>query len=207
MSENLKRIYTQLLLKYTDESAKIDKAWADLEKLYTQRNRHYHNLIHLENMLAELEDAPLIDRDSVVFSVFYHDIIYKSTSKDNEERSAGKAVEVLSKFGIDQAQLRKISDMIIATKNHEKSSDSDTNFLLDADLSILGKPWEKYSAYLKQIRKEYSIYPDFMYKPGRIKVLGHFLNFSQIYHTDLFFFRYEQQAKENILREIDLLKN
>jgi predicted metal-dependent HD superfamily phosphohydrolase len=40
---------------------------------------------------------------------------------------------------------------------------------LDADLSILGKDLDTYLAYTKMIRKEYSIYPDFLYKPGRKK--------------------------------------
>ncbi len=50
----------------------------------------------------------------------------------------------------------------------------DINYLLDADLSVLGKDRETYLVYTQMIRKEYSIYPDFLYKPGRKKFLNIF---------------------------------
>lgn len=45
---------------------------------------------HLENMIYELKNIEdfVNDFDTLLFSVFYHDIIYKSTAKDNEEKSA-----------------------------------------------------------------------------------------------------------------------
>lgn len=55
--------------------------------------------------------------------------------------------------------------------------------------------------YTKQIRKEYSIYPDFLYKPGRKKVLEHFLQLENIFKTDYFKTKYEVQARKNIESE------
>lgn len=73
------------------------------------------------------------------------------------------------------------------------------------DLKILSKDWEDYSIYFQQIRKEYSIYPDFLYNPGRKKALQHFLEHDYIYQTETFRNLYERQAKRNIQKEIDLL--
>jgi len=77
--------------------------------------------------------------------------------------------------------------------------------ILDADLAILGKDWKDYENYIHQIRKEYSIYPDFLYNPGRKKVLIHFLEFDEIFKTNHFKEKYENIARENIQREISML--
>jgi predicted metal-dependent HD superfamily phosphohydrolase len=47
-------------------------------------------LQHLQNMYTQLAmvKEKIQDWDTVLFSLFYHDIIYKSTAKDNEEQSA-----------------------------------------------------------------------------------------------------------------------
>jgi predicted metal-dependent HD superfamily phosphohydrolase len=140
--------------------------------------------------------------NNISFSVFYHDVIYDATSKLNEEKSAEFAQSRLQKSGLNEYDLSEISKQILATKSHQKSENSDINYLLDADLSILGKDSETYLDYTKKIRKEYSIYPDFLYKPGRKKVLQHFLELENIFKTEDFRDRYELQAKENIEVEI-----
>jgi predicted metal-dependent HD superfamily phosphohydrolase len=69
----------------------------------------------------------------------------------------------------------------------------------------LGQHWENYLAYAKDVRKEYSIYPDFIYKPGRKKILNHFLKMKRIFKTEFFFAKFEETAKENLNRELGLL--
>ena len=93
---------------------------------------------------------------------------------------------------------------IKCTKSHE-FSDSDTNYFTDADLSILGKSWKTYEEYYQQIRKEYKIYPDFIYNSGRKKALQHFLKMDRIFKTDYFFEKYEIQARENLQNELQIL--
>ncbi|CAA7197198.1 HD domain-containing protein [Chryseobacterium potabilaquae] len=207
MNKQLHDIFKKLFSTYSDNKNLENESWKELEKNYTNRKRHYHNLNHLESIINELENPgiEIKDWDSVLFSVFYHDIVYQSTAKDNEEKSAEKAKIVLQKINLPSEQIDNVSNQIFATKSHEKSNDSDTNYLLDADLSILGKSWDEYEKYTKQIRKEYSIYPNFLYNPGRKKVLEHFLTFDEIYKTEFFKERYEKQARENITKEIELL--
>jgi predicted metal-dependent HD superfamily phosphohydrolase len=87
-----------------------------------------------------------------------------------------------------------------------QSADSDINIFTDADLSVLGQDWNTYENYLIQIRKEYSIYPDFVYNSGRKKVLQHFLSMERIFKTNNFFEKLEAQAKENLQRELEQLQ-
>lgn len=204
---NLNSIFADLISKFSDNEKLKTDYWQEIEKSYSQKNRKYHNLTHLENMILELENVKeeTSDYDVMLFSVFYHDIIYKATSKDNEEKSAEVAKTRLDKLNISNERITKIYNQILATKSHKRSDDSDTNFLLDADLAILGKDWKVYENYIQQIRKEYSIYPDFLYNPGRKKVLTHFLEFDEIFKTDHFKEKYEKMARENIQREIPML--
>ncbi|WP_114821463.1 hypothetical protein [Chryseobacterium sp. KLBC 52] len=204
---NLKNQFEQLCSLFTEDQKLINSLWKEIETRYSEKGRHYHNLLHLENMFKELEAVrnTISDFTALSFSVFYHDIIYDATSKANEEKSAAKAEKRLAELHMHQDIISIISAQILATKSHQSSDDEDTNYLLDADLSVLGKDFKTYSEYTQNIRKEYSIYPDFLYKPGRKKVLKHFLELESIFKTEYFKKRYEVQAKENIAAELQLL--
>ena len=127
----------------------------------------------------------------------YHDVIYNVLKQDNEKRSADFAAEELSRMGWDESTREACRTLILATHKHE-SGDEDTNLFIDADLSILGSDSTRYQKYVEQIRKEYAIFPDLIYKPGRKKVLTHFLNMSHIYKTSFFADKYEKTARINI---------
>lgn len=200
----LKNKFETLCLNFTEDKILVEKFWTEIENNYSGKSRHYHNLQHLENMFEEIDAVrnQIEKFDNISFSIFYHDVIYDATSKLNEEKSADVAKERLESLGVNNNDIQKVYKQILATKSHQKSENKDTNFLLDADLSVLGKSSEIYSEYSRQIRKEYSIYPDFLYKPGRKKVLEHFLELESIYKTEYFKSKYETQAKENIESEL-----
>jgi predicted metal-dependent HD superfamily phosphohydrolase len=92
--------------------------------------------------------------------------------------------------------------MILATKKHVRTGDSDTDHFTDADLAILGAAPQTYYQYTRQIRKEYVLYPDFLYNQGRKKVLQHFLEMPDIFKTSHFKGLYEKNARKNIAEEI-----
>lgn len=77
---------------------------------------------------------------------------------------------------------------------------------IDADLSILGADWETYFSYMQKIRREYAVYPDLLYKPGRRKVIEHFLSMPVIFKTDIFRRRFEAQAQDNLKQELEILQ-
>lgn len=202
---NLQGLFAELTLKIGFTQQKINTLWLALEKAYTGKSRYYHNLTHLQEMITAYQEyqSYLQYPDEVLFAIFYHDFIYKTTRKDNELQSAEYAVSLLQpQHNLNQTL---VFDMIVATQHHQHHEEEDINWLIDFDLKILSKSWEDYQIYCGQIRKEYKIYPDILYKPGRKKALENFLEHEFIYQTETFRNRYEQQARTNIQKEINLL--
>lgn len=116
--------------------------------------------------------------------------------------SASLALERLSSIAVPVAICDNCASQILATKRHNLSEQGDTNYFTDADLSILGANTADYKNYTIAIRKEYRLYPDFLYKAGRKKVLAHFLEMPMIYKTEYFKKRYEERARENLRTEL-----
>jgi len=202
---NLEKIYSELLLNIGFSANEIQQNWLDLEKAYSKKSRYYHNLTHLKEMIESFEvyRNRLQNPNEILFSIFYHDFVYSASKKDNELKSAEYALSVLS----ENSNLNKqfVFDAICATQQHQQNAIEDINWLIDFDLKILAKDWDHYKIYFEQIRKEYSIYPDFLYKPGRAKALKHFLENEFIFQTDEFRSLYEEKARQNIENEISLL--
>ena len=190
---------------YTSDVALVDGLWDEIVEHYSTKNRHYHNLGHLEYMirLAFVYKSEISDFNVLLFSIFYHDIVYNVKRSDNELKSAEIASDRLKRLGLTDTQIRQCHQQIMATKEHDHAEGMDTNFLVDFDLAILGENTEKYSEYTRRVRKEYAIYPDFLYKKGRKKVLRHFLEMDKIFKTKLFIESFEAQARKNIQRELE----
>lgn len=198
----LKEVWLTLTSNYTSDTSLAEQLWLEIETAYTAKGRYYHTLEHLRALLslAAAHKSSIQQPDLLSFAVFYHDIVYSALRSDNEEKSADLAVERLKQLGLSLQQQEHIRQMILATKTHTLSPDPDTKLLLDFDLSILGSEWENHLSYTRQIRKEYSIVPYFLYKKCRKKVLQHFLALPAIYKTQPFSDLYDRTAKQNIER-------
>lgn len=196
--------FFQLVKKYSNDHELANNLWLEIFTKYSEPKRQYHTTEHLEALLNDLKEIKdkIVDWETTLFAVFYHDIIFKASSSNNEGDSAKLAMQRLSEIGYPADRIAKCANMILATKKHELSEDSDTNYLIDADLAILGNTPYDYQKYSEQIREEYSIYPDFMYNTGRKKALQHFLQMNNIYKTEYFSNKYEKQAKVNINNEL-----
>lgn len=196
----LQQTFQALVTKYGGNSNIAGKLWDEIAKYYSGSKRHYHNLLHLEDLLLQLEKVQSLihEWDTALFSLYYHDVIYNVLRSDNEEKSAAFAVERLSGLKVPAVMIETCNAQIIATKSHTLSDNNDTNYFTDADLSILGSDREAYAAYCRKIRKEYSVYHTLLYNPGRKKVLQHFLSMDRIFKTDFFSEHYEQQARLNL---------
>jgi predicted metal-dependent HD superfamily phosphohydrolase len=204
----IEKRFKNLLNKYTSDKKQIDQYWLELEKSYNFKSRYYHNLNHINELLQFYDkyENELIKKNVVLFAIFYHDIIYDIKKKDNEKQSAEFAKNSLKNLNIEQEIINFCYDYIFATKKHNiNSSDTDLAYFLDFDMAVLGKDWEDYHIYTEKICKEYRIYPSILYKKGRKKALESFLQTEQIYKTDTFFKLFEEQARKNIQKEINLL--
>lgn len=205
-SKHVKKTFLELCNRYTSNLTLAEKFWSEIEKAYNGPKRFYHNLDHLQHLIYSLKTADQINNwDTVLFSVFYHDTVYNVVKKDNEEQSALLAAKRLTELRVSEEIINDCRQQILATKSHHVSDKADVNIFTDADLAILGSAWESYHAYMGKIRKEYKVYPDIIYKPGRRKVVQHFLDMERIYKTDHFFEKLEQHAKENLTKELALL--
>lgn len=203
----LKETFIRLALTYSDDEVLIRELWLEIETHYSGKKRYYHSLNHLEHLLKQLTALKfgIKDWQVILFTLFYHDVIYDALKPDNEEQSAELAGKRMKQLGVSTELIEACKKQILATKSHVVSDNEDTNYFTDADLSVLGQDWEVYSKYSKNVRKEYAVYPDLIYNPGRKRVLQHFLSMERIFKTDYFFEKYENQARENLEKEISVL--
>lgn len=189
-----------------------DFSVADAEKIfdllnlkYSENHRAYHNLNHINFLLALFEKFGefIEDKTSVFFAIWFHDAIYEPRAKDNEKQSAELAVRILSEMSFPNEKISKIEQIILATENHSSENlDFDGKLFLDFDLGILGAESEVYDEYAKAIRREYHFVSEEDYRNGRGRVLQNFLKRDFIYFTDVMREKFEENARQNIEREI-----
>jgi predicted metal-dependent HD superfamily phosphohydrolase len=204
----IRQTFIQTLGHYSNDKALTEAYWSEIEKAYASNSRHYHNLNHLDFLVHKLAEVQihLSDWDTVIFSIVYHDVVYHVLKKNNEEKSAALANRRLNEIGYPKEKIDLCIEMILATKRHSLHNNPDINFFTDADLAILGAVEATYQEYVRNVRKEYSIYPDLIYNPGRKNVLNYFLGMEKIFKTETFFLKYEKQARINLKTELLQLK-
>lgn len=187
---------------------------AELTKLYTAPDRHYHNLAHVETLLALAAQyrAEIADPDVFEAAIWFHDAIYDSRAKDNEAKSAQLAREWLA-GRISAERLRRVVAMIEATATHrppafgDARADEDAALFLDLDLSILGAEPAAFDAYERAIRAEYAWVEETAWRAGRAMLLKNFLDREYIYQTAVFREACESRARANIARSIAALRS
>jgi len=173
-------------------------------RCYTEHHRHYHNLDHVNRLLALCDELEINDLH-VILAVFYHDTIYHPGNSNNEEKSADFARESLGRLGVVRGRVDRVCVMILATANHlVPQEDPLTQLFLDLDMAILGSPREEYQAYAEGVRKEHHLVPDFVFRKYRKKFLKSILAAESIFQTDLFREKYEAAARANIEWELSL---
>ena len=184
----------------------------ELSALYSAKDRHYHNLAHIEAMLALAGDyrGLLDDPEAVEAAIWFHDAIYDSRAKDNEAQSAALAEKKLA-GRTEAGRLNRISAMIVATATHQlplfddATAARDAGLFLDMDLSILGAAPDAFDAYERAVRREYAWVEEPMWRAGRSAVLKNFLARPHIFHTEEFRQRFEPQARANMARSLEAL--
>jgi predicted metal-dependent HD superfamily phosphohydrolase len=176
---------------------------------YSEPHRHYHNLEHISEMLKVVGRLADLAQNlpAIQLAVWFHDAVYDPRAKDNEERSAALAVELLEPLGVPVPVLERITCMIDATRHASPvPADDDTAILLDADLAILGADAGRYARYAAAIRQEYAWVEEDAYCAGRTAVLRSFRDRSRIYTTQRMFEVGEEAARHNIATELQQLR-
>lgn len=180
-----------------------------LMRAYSEPHRHYHTVRHLQECFSKLEElqTDAVHIGEIELALWFHDAIYNVKRHDNEEQSAEWAVSCLRQANAPDAITQHVRSLILATRHHAPTTDTDASVLLDVDLSILGASPERFQEYEQQIRDEYRHVPLPLFAHKRKEVLEGFLKRPRIFNTNAFFDRYELQARNNIGNALNCHKN
>ena len=118
-----------------------------LERLRTElpKERTYHSLGHTLDVYASAidiaEQEGISGEDLVLLktAALYHDCGFIMHGIDHEEHGCALVREHLPRFGYSAEQVRRICDMIMATRIPQAPRNKLSRILCDADLDYLGR--------------------------------------------------------------------
>ena len=178
-----------------------------LVNLYSESHRYYHNCEHIADCLREFDSARDFagEPHEVELAIWFHDAIYNPRAADNEEQSAELARRFLTESGIGKEAA--VTQLVLATKHHDGSLHPDATLMVDIDLSIFGQAAERFWNYERQIRREYEWVLEDIFATKRAEILEKFLSRPRIFSTEIFFSKYEAQARSNLKESVARLRN
>jgi predicted metal-dependent HD superfamily phosphohydrolase len=174
--------------------------FAQLIDRYSEPHRAYHTLEHI----AEAFDALVACRDrverwhEVELALWFHDASYDTHRHDNEERSADWARDELLAAGAAADVAARVHALVLATTHRDPPEGNDARLLVDADLSILAAPPDRFAAYERQIRQEYDWVPEPRFREAREKFLRGMLARPSIFNDAAMRERHEAHSRRNI---------
>jgi pantetheine-phosphate adenylyltransferase/dephospho-CoA kinase len=185
-----------------------DAEYARLVDAYSKRHRYFHTLAHIVDGLNEMENIRhlMTNPDIAEFGWWWHDFAYEKQSKINEQRSALIAQSACKNAMLPNEFAEGVKAIILDTSHKAVPESVDGRFIADIDLSILGKDREIFDKYEENIRKEYRWVDGETFKAARASILQRFLERPNIYATDFFRKKYEEQARKNLARSLEKLK-
>lgn len=180
----------------------------ELTTAYGESHRHYHTATHIQACLDLFEQYRHIADNpaEVECAIWFHDAIYNPLSKGNELKSANWAERFLKDNFCSEKSQETVRNLILATAHDATAIDTNTQLLVDIDLSILGTDEESYGLFEDDVRREYRWVPGPLYRRGRRRILESFLARKTIYFTSSIREKYETQARSNLKRAIRRLE-
>ncbi|AMR26638.1 hypothetical protein A0257_05645 [Hymenobacter psoromatis] len=205
MNADLAANWHALLTPLLPDYARREAEYQQLVAAYSDASRHYHNLAHVAKLQQQIARFPVQDATVLNLAIWYHDAVYNALRHDNEAKSADWAVQFLQATSLEPARQARVADLIRRTQDHtqpQPPGDADLLLFLDADLSILGAPEAAYGAYARQVRREYRLVPDLLYRPGRRQVLAKLLAAPVLFHTPSLRAELDAPARRNLQAEL-----
>jgi predicted metal-dependent HD superfamily phosphohydrolase len=176
----------------------------ELQRSYSEPQRHYHTLQHLGECLAwfEREHALAEHPGEVAIALWFHDAVYDVHAHDNEARSAEWARSAMLAAGVQREAAERVHALVMATRHDAVPEGRDAELLIDIDLSILGAEQERFDEYERQVHAEYAFVPDEVRLPRRRAILQRFLAREAIYATPRMHALLEARARANLARSM-----
>jgi predicted metal-dependent HD superfamily phosphohydrolase len=187
----------------------------------TDMQLHYHTPIHVLSMFQfhkKILDEGAGDTydltPSEQLAIWFHDSVYVpgAGEGENEHNSVLFMNAMMQPFIKDKDILARAGELIGETAYHmtnmEEAQGDDIAWavILDLDLCTFSFEYEDFSQISDLVGKEYDgIYTEEEYKAGRKKFLESMLAKGFIYRTPFFRQRFEEKAKENLTKAINLL--
>lgn len=175
---------------------------------YNEPARKYHRFSHILKMYGYIDrySSKIENHKELLLACLYHDIVYESKERDNEEKSALVFQNDHGIYNLSQSSVELVNQLILSTKKHFYYQNTfECKLFLDADLSILGTDRTQYTHYMEAIREEYNWVDDVTYKRERSRILTDFLKRDSIFFTDEMKEEFEEKARENLAYELQIL--
>jgi ligand-binding sensor domain-containing protein/class 3 adenylate cyclase/predicted metal-dependent HD superfamily phosphohydrolase len=109
------------------------------------KNLHYHSVAHSKDVVNAVEHLALMENvtDEALFllksAANYHDAGFVEQYDNNEPVGARMAGEILPKYGYTEEHIKKIQELIYATKIPHEPKNKWEEIICDADLDYLGR--------------------------------------------------------------------
>jgi predicted metal-dependent HD superfamily phosphohydrolase len=207
MKDRLKGEFVELWLGVAaDGPANAGRICQSLLAHYAEPGRHYHTIDHVNHCLdqARLVTDLLPDSSALNLAIWFHDCVYDPMARDNEARSAALfrefAAPVMSPPMVDD-----VERLVLVTQAGQAPRQADEGYMVDIDLSSFGLPWEPFLADSLAVRAERPHLTDGQYAVQQARFLNSLLERESIFATDFFRARYEDVARSNIGRYLDVI--
>ncbi len=180
---------------------------ADIEASYGEPHRHYHTGRHIEYCLTQFDLArhEMEDANAIEMALWFHDIEYDPTARDNERQSAERFKNYAHGAMRDELA-QKIYQLIMITMHSDAPQEADQKYMVDIDLSSFGLPWKEFIQDSQNIRREFSHLSDQEFARRNLNFLTSLNDRPFVFFTDFYQQRYEQTARDNIAKRIASLK-
>ena len=176
----------------------------ELTARYSEPHRKYHTMQHLGECFEKLQELRALAQKpaEIELALWFHDAIYDTKRKDNEEKSAEWAQASVLAAHLPAEVGDRVGKLVMVTRHNALPETVDEQILVDVDLSILGASPERFDEYEKQVRAEYSWVPGPLFRRERRKILEGFLKQRTLFQTREFITAYEPQARRNLQRSL-----
>ncbi|GAB2605474.1 hypothetical protein GCM10027067_16080 [Pseudactinotalea suaedae] len=195
----------------TADRAAIESTGQALIERWTSEERVHHNLKRLIAVLARVDElaAETHQPDVVRLAAWYHGAVFTSAAPSayahrggaDAEASAELARSELGALGVPEKAIERIGTLIQYLSRHvAPGNDIDAQALCDADLGGLAAEPQRYEAYLREVREEYSHIPDRDYVEARLAIIGRLLERRTLFASPLGH-GWENAARDNLRAE------
>lgn len=200
----------------TAPAEQIEAVGERLLARWSEAGRHYHNLRHLVDVLAHVDELAeeAHEPDIVRLAAWYHGAIFDAAERasfahrggEDERASAALARLELGELGLPARAVDRVAELVTALERHTpRPGDPDCAVLCDADLAMLAAEPQRYRAYLAALRAEYAHIPVEDFVRARIAILKRLQERPRLFASPLGH-AWEEAARQNVDAELQRLE-